>query len=176
MKKIILLVLSFLAFAISTQAQEIVDSNSRYPYYKDTFDLKVNAAFEPLWNSAKELISEMGGQLAVQKSYQNDEGLFQGTLKSDNVVLAEGSDTTFNVLQRYEYKMIYIPNNDWNIGRVNYRLLMSEIDEKTTRLRLFVQLSGFEKRITNQFHFFKSNGLLEKDFIERLYKKLGLSL
>lgn len=167
---------SFLALAMSMQAQEIVDSNSRYPYYKDTFDLKVNAPFETVWNSAKDLITEMGGQLAVQKSFQNDEGLFQGTLKSDNIVLTEGSDTTFNILQKYEYKMVYIPNNDWNIGRVTYRLLMNEIDETTTRLRLFVQLSGFEKRITNQFHFFKSNGLLEKEFFENLYSKLGLKL
>ncbi len=174
-KKSLLLAIAFIAFAVSANAQGIVDSTAKYPYYKDTFDIKMNASFEKVWNSTKELVGELGGQLAVQKSSQDEEGKYRGTIKSDNIIIADGVDSSIKVLQRYEYEMIYVPNGVWTIGRVNYRIVMNEIDADNTRIQLFIQLSGKENKITQIFHFFKSNGVLENEFLKKLYAKLGLT-
>lgn len=172
MKKIITLLVAFFAIAISANAQGIVDSTAKHPYYKDTFNIEVKAGFEKVWNSCKEIIAEYGGNLVVNKSSQDDEGRFKGSLKSDAIILVQGVDSTMSVLQKYEYDMIYIPNGQWSIGRVIYRVVMKEIDDETTNLTLIVQLSGKEDKITQIFHFFKSNGILENRFFEKLFAKI----
>lgn len=175
MKKALLIILLLIGFAASAKAQEIVDTNGRYPYFKEKYEWTFNAPFEKAWNSVKELMTELGGQIAVQKSSQDEEGKYKGTLKSDNIIIAEGIDTTYHILQQYENKMIDIPNCQWVTARVNYKATFNEIDENTTKMQLIVQLSGFEKKISNQFHFIVSNGLKEKDFYEKLVKKLGIN-
>lgn len=172
MKKVITLLVAFFAIAISANAQGIIDSTARHPYYKDTFNIEVKADFEKTWNACKDIIAEYGGNLVVNRSSQDDEGKFKGSLKSDAIILVQGIDSTLSVLQRYEYDMVYIPNSQWTIGRVIYRVVMKEIDENTTNLTLFVQLSGKEDKITQIFHFFKSNGILENRFFDKLHEKL----
>lgn len=172
MKRLITIIVAFFAIAISANAQGIVDSTAKHPYYRDTFKVQVNGEFEKVWNACKEIIAEYGGNLVVNKSSQDDEDRFKGSLKSDAIILVEGIDSTLSVLQRYEYDMIYIPNGQWTIGRVIYRVVMKEIDDNTTELTLIVQLSGKEDKITQIFHFFKSNGILEDRFFEKLFAKL----
>ena len=133
------------------------------PKYEETFD----ESFEVVWNACKDAITQTACQIVTQKSSQTDEGLYKGTIKSDYCIFSEGSDSSYQVCQRYHYDMPYIPGSVWISGRVKYTIILKEQEDGKVNMVLSAEMSGFEK-LTYQVYFWKSNGQMEFAMIEEI--------
>ncbi|MEN3026272.1 MAG: hypothetical protein ABDH31_01010, partial [Chlorobiota bacterium] len=63
----------------------------------------------------------------------------------------------------------------WVSGRVQYVVRLRELDAQGVEMRLTAELSGMEGYITNRVHFWASNGILERQLLQRILELLGLS-
>lgn len=151
-------------------AQEQVndDTPERLKYFKEKYEATYEAPFEVVWASVKEVIGTYGVTVAQQKNSQDDEGLYKGVIKSENIVFTEGTDTTYQTLQKYHYNMKYIPGSVWSNGRIAYKIILKEVKSGTIAMTMTSEISAFESYVTEEYHFWKSNGLLEKEFLDRL--------
>lgn len=97
------------------------------------------------------------------------DGFYKGIYVSDYCVLASGEETTADDMEKYG-KIPRIRNGIWVNGRIQYRLNVREEQRNSTRIILKAELSGFEEYITNQMHFWNSNGDLERKMLELIKK------
>ena len=169
MKKIIA---SVFAILVSTCVLYSQANNEEVPerlkYYKEKYEETFQAPFEVVWSSVKEALALYKSQVAQQKNSQDDEGLFKGVIRSDNYVFTEGKDTSYQVLQKYQYNMKYIPSGIWINGRINYKIILKEVETNVVKMTLTSEMSALESYVTEEYHFWKSNGILETEFIEKL--------
>jgi hypothetical protein len=63
-----------------------------------------------------------------------------------------------------------IRNGIWITGRVQFRVAVREEQRNKTKVVLKAELSGFEEYITNQVHFWNSNGKLEEEMVGLIKK------
>lgn len=66
-----------------------------------------------------------------------------------------------------------IRGGTWKAGRVKYEFKVKELSEDVTYIALVCGISGYEEGVTNEVHFWNSNGILDKEMID-LLKKLIL--
>jgi len=144
----------------------------RLKFYKERYEETFNEDFDVVWRAIKKSLDDIGCMIAYEKYQQNDEGYFTGTLKSDFCVFSFGKDTTFQVLKRYSYEMPLIRGGIWINGRIQYTFRVKENPDGTVFLSFKGQLSGFEDFVTHQVHFWKSNGILETQMLERIKNNL----
>lgn len=140
----------------------------RLKYYKEKYEETFNEPFDVVWRAIKKSLDDIGCMIAYEKYQQDDEGFLTGTLKSDFCVFAMGKDTTFQVLKRYSYEMPLIRGGIWINGRIKYTFRVKENKDGTVLLSFTGGLSGFEDFVTHQVHFWKSNGILETQMMERI--------
>jgi hypothetical protein len=140
----------------------------RLKYYKEKYEETFNEPFDVVWRAIKKSLDDIGCMIAYEKYQQDDEGFLTGTLKSDFCVFAMGKDTTFQVLKRYSYEMPLIRGGIWINGRIKYTFRVKENKDGTVMLSFTGGLSGFEDFVTHQVHFWKSNGILETQMMERI--------
>lgn len=150
-----------------TQASDD-DIPERLKHFKEKYEASYEAPFEVVWSSVKETIASYGVTVAQQKNSQDDEGLYKGVLKSENIVFTEGKDSTYQTLQKYHYNMKYIPNGVWTNGRISYKIILKEVKSGTVTMIMTTEMSAFESHITTEYHYWKSNGIFEKEFLDRL--------
>ena len=161
------LVFIALSFSIA-QDKANDDTPERLKYFKEKYEASYDAPFEVVWTAVKETITSYGVTVAQQKNSQDEEGLYKGVLKSENIVFAEGRDTTYQTLQKYHYNMKYIPGGVWSNGRIGYKIILKEVSSGKVNMTMTTEISAFESYVTEEYHYWKSNGLLEKEFLERL--------
>jgi len=144
----------------------------RLKYYKEKYEETFNEPFDVVWRAIKKSLDDIGCMIAYEKYQQDDEGFLTGTIKSDFCVFAMGKDTTFQVLKRYSYEMPLIRGGIWINGRIKYTFRVKENKDGTVLLSFTGGLSGFEDFVTHQVHFWKSNGILETQMMERIKKNI----
>lgn len=154
------------------QPQE--DVPDRLKYYKEKYEATFNEQFDVVWRSIKKSLDDIGCMISYEKYQQDDEGFFTGTIKSDFCVFSMGKDTTFRVLKKYSYEMPLIRGGIWINGRIQYNFKVKENKDGTVYLSFTGRLSGFEDFVTHQVHFWKSNGILETQMLERITNNIPL--
>lgn len=139
------------------------------------FQLVLPKRFPEVWRAVKQAITERGCQLEYERSQEDTAGLLSGILRSEYCVLVQGEDSTRVVMQRYSVQLPRIRGARWMNGRVQYVVRLSELDAQGVEMRLTAELSGMEGYITNRVHFWASNGILERQLLQRILELLGLS-
>jgi len=138
------------------------------------FQLTLPKRFAEVWRAVKQAITERGCLLEYERSVEDTNGLLSGLIRSEYCVLVQGEDSTRAVMQRYSVQIPRIRGARWMNGRVQYTARLRELDTAGTELRLTAELSGMEGYITNRVHFWASNGVLEKQLLQRIGELLGL--
>jgi hypothetical protein len=151
------------------------DHDQAMKYFKETYEEDLDGAyFEDVWNAVVEAIADQGCELMTKVQKTNDEGFLKGVLKSEFCVFVN-DDTTFDLLRIYSVKMPVIRGGIWTSGRIQYRIILEEINEgEGTSILVKGELSGSEDNVTNEVHFWQSNGWFETDLLFRVKNKLGM--
>lgn len=189
MKKFILLfAILNIMFAIDTFSQmqnfEEMDENGeviekpkdpKLQYYKEKYEeVFTDYYFDEVWNAILKSIEGKGCAIGTKSSSQNDEGLFKGKIVSDFCVFAmkENDDEVIDSLIKYSYELPLIRAGVWESGRVQYKIILKEKEEQVEML-LKVELSGREGYVTNEVHWWNSNGYFEHFLIESIKENLA---
>ncbi len=144
----------------------------RMKYYQEKFEETYqNVLFEDVWNAVKQSIKDINCAIIKDSYSQNDEGFYKGVIKSDFCIFAMG-DKTLENLEKYSIKVPVIRGGTWHTGRMQYKFIIEENDDGSVYLRLVGEISGFESYVTEQVHFWESNGYLEHMMMKRLRKNL----
>jgi hypothetical protein len=80
-----------------------------------------------MWRAIKLSLQDVDCLIAMENNQQNDNGLYQGVIRSDFCVLASGTDTTSDVLKRYSLEMPAIMGASWENGRIQYTYSLKEL-------------------------------------------------
>ena len=135
----------------------------------------VNASVRTVWKAIKRSFHDLGtfsDPSTRDPKLDEKTGLYRGFIRSDFRVFAGGPDTTAEVLERYG-RLPVIRGGTWIAARIKYEIKVREISEGVTALSLVCGLSGYEEGVTNSVHFWNSNGILDKEFIELLHKNIA---
>lgn len=142
-------------------------------YFKDKYYEELDGVyFEDAWNAVIESLSDQGCELMTKVQKDNDEGFLKGVLKSEFCVFVN-NDSTFDLLRIYSVKMPVIRGGIWTNGRIQYKIIIEEInDGEGVSILINGELSGSEENVTNEVHFWASNGWFETDLMYRIKNKL----
>lgn len=144
-------------------------------FYKEKFIQEYDVYFEDAWNAVKTVFDEMGIFLMNEVQKQDDEGFFKGIIKTEYSVFVNDKSKAVPELKRYSYDMPYIRGAVWINGRSQYTVVINEIDDgERVSILVRCEISGREDNVTNEVHFWKSNGYLETNLYKRIEKKLNL--
>jgi hypothetical protein len=150
------------------------DHDEAMKYFKDKYYAELKGvAFSDVWNAVVEALQDQGCELMNKVQKTNDEGFLKGVLKSEFCVFVN-DETTFDLLRIYSVKMPVIRGGIWTNGRIQYKIIIEEINEGAdVSILIKGELSGAEENVTNEVHFWQSNGWFETDLLYRVKKKLG---
>lgn len=150
----------------SAAVDEDIDPKLRF--YKEKYEASyTNVTFEIVFKAIKKMLADQNTLIAHEKSKQDDNGLFSGSIKSDFILLADG-DTAAEITKPFSLDFPYIPAGAWRTGRIQYRFVVKETNDNKVSLTLYSEMSGFETYVTRKVHFWKSNGILETKLLEKL--------
>lgn len=134
------------------------------------FTEKIPHSFPIVWRAVHKLLEEM--KIQIESKKKSDDSPYKGNIRTEYYVFAAGEDTTYDVLERYGVTPM-VRGGVWLTGRIQYKIILKESDDaESTDLKLTGDLSGYEGHVTNAVQFWNSNGILEKEFIARLLKKV----
>ncbi len=139
---------------------------------------EVNASFGKVWDAVKEAMQEFGCPKPQQEKVTEpveETGFYKGLYVSDYCVIASGEDSTREKMEEFG-ELPRIRGGIWISGRIQFRVNVTELGIRQTRIILKAELSGFEEFITNQVHFWTSNGILEKRMMDLILKKVATKL
>ncbi len=162
MKKYLVLACVIFAFgAVSTmkaqldEGQEVVSNEN------------IKKPFPVVWKIIHKALEEMGCRVEVEKNAEGDKGLFKGNIRTEFYIFSTGEDSTLDVLDRYGVTPT-IRASRWVSGRIQYKFVLKELEDESTDIRLVCELSGFESYVTSKVHFWNSNGVLDKQMIDKI--------
>lgn len=139
--------------------------------YKEDLD---DVYFVDVWNAVVESIEDQGCAMMTKVQKTNDEGFLKGVMKSEFCVFVN-DDTTFDLLRIYSVKMPVIRGGIWTSGRIQFKIILEEINEgEGTSILIKGELSGSEDNVTNEVHFWEANGWFQTDLLYRVKHKLGM--
>lgn len=167
MKKIAtaIVVLCTLLSAVVVPMRASEDEDKDKPeIFQETF----TKPFPIVWTSIKKALGETSCLVEHEKYSEDDNGKYKGKLTSVFCVLASGQDSTQVVMERYSKRVPYIRGASWTSVRMQYLFYVTEQEDGTVEVKLKGEISGFEDYITTHFHYFASNGVLEREMMERL--------
>lgn len=130
----------------------------------------VDGSFGKVWRSVKSAMEKFGcPKPQTEKIIEPAEegGLYKGQYISDYCVISEGDDTTKSVINKYS-SVPRIRGGIWVTCRVQFRVSVREEANGKTKIVLKAEMSGFEEFITAANHFWTSNGMLERQMMERV--------
>lgn len=164
----VLSVFAFVFFVVSSQKLRAQDDEEKKPQteYEETF----KKPFTTVWKCVKHALETGGCLLEKEKYFETDERLYKGKINSVFCVIAGGPDTTLKILEKFSIRVPYIRAANWTSARLQYIFLVTENKDGSTKVNLKGEISGYEEYVTNQFHFFESNGILENAMMENLKK------
>lgn len=163
------LILAF-AVAILCSASMVAQDEPQPIVLKES----VQGSFLLVWGSVKEVFAESScnvPQIAKPTPPAEEGGLYKGQYVSDYCVLAEGEDTTKATIQKYS-DVPRIRGGIWVTCRVQYKINVLEEEGGITKIILRAEMSGFEEFITTANHFWVSNGILERQMMEKILAKI----
>lgn len=165
MKKIAtaIVVISALLFGV-TLPMHADEERDKPEIFRETF----TASFPAVWTSIKKALAESDCLVEHEKYSEGDDGKYKGKLTSVFCVLASGADSTEVVMERYSKRIPYIRGASWTSVRMQYLFYVTELEDGTVEVKLKGEISGFEDYITTHFHYFASNGVLERAIMEKL--------
>jgi hypothetical protein len=102
-------------------------------------------------------------------------GLYKGLYVSDYCIVAAGEDSTRIKMEEFG-ELPRIRGGIWITGRIQFRVNVKEEGVRQTKIILRAELSGFEEFITNQVHFWRSNGVLEKRMMDAIIAQVSVKL
>ena len=142
--------------------------------FEETYD-DPDILFSDVWDACKETIAELKCDLIQESERLDDEGLNKGKIKSSYCIFAmeENEEDVADSLWKYSYKVPVIRGADWVSGRVQYIIIIKENDDESVYLRIKGEISGREDKITNEVHFWDSNGWFEHHLLETINGKLA---
>ena len=132
----------------------------------------INGSFGKVWRSVKRSMEAFGcPKPQIEKIIEPAEegGLYKGQYISDYCILAEGEDSTRDVIEKYSVAP-RIRGSIWVTCRVQYKLNVKEEEGGKTKIILRAEMSGFEEFITAANHFWVSNGDLERSMMLSILK------
>jgi hypothetical protein len=150
-----LLAFSALLLSPNLQAQEPVDSAKASADTLGTPLLnEFNKDFDQVFKAAKTGL-ESAGYIVNYSSKKKKlvETEFRQLANEDSF------DTT---MEKYG-DVPYMRSPGWTTGRVKLWVSLEQIDSNRTAVKVLGQLSGYEERFTNRWHYWRSNGKLEED-------------
>lgn len=159
--------------SLNDEQVEKIDEKTRY--YKEKYELKLEKTWDEVWQACLAVVDELKCQVMQKKSSQTDEGLNKGSIQTDFCVFASGQDIVKDSLIKYSYNLPNIRGGVWENGRIQHKFILKESEDMSINLLLKSELSGRENNVTNQVHFWQSNGYLETVTIELLKKKLNIT-
>lgn len=161
------LVLSLMiAFAVSASPIAAQEATQEALTLTET----VPTTFGKVWRAIKRSMEDVAcPKTQVEKIIEpmEDGGLYKGQYFSEFCVLAQGPDSTKDVIKRYS-DIPRIRGGIWTTFRIQYKLNLKEEEGNKTRIILRAQCSGYEEFITQETHFWNSNGILEREMMSRL--------
>lgn len=147
--------------------QEESKKDPKMMYFKEKYEVTFNKDFEVVWNAIKTALADKGCLIDRENYKQNDDGLFEGRIRSTVCVFYDGKDSADALLKRYSVKMPFIPGAIWANGRFQYRFTINELKDGTVVVNLKGELSGFESYITQTVHFWKTaDGEVSTGYLE----------
>ncbi len=150
------------------QSDSAVFVPEKMKYYKEQYEANYKAPFEIVWNSVKETLDEMKCHYLSPSFRVDTSGFYIGSITTEDWVFAEGTDSTYDLINRYGLDFPQIPGAIWVSGRLSFKIRIRQIDDNTIMVSFKTKMSGREDSTTQQVHFWKSNGLLELAFLERI--------
>lgn len=160
---------------------DVTVDKERLKYYKEKYDTTYqNTTFEAVWNATNAAIEGISCMIMQKKNSTDDNGLNKGSIKSDFCVFVKAEDIgsdgkkvdVFDTLDSYSKKVPIIRGADWVNGRTQYKISIKENEDFSVTLTMKVELSGMEAYVTNEVHFWESNGIFEKRMFELITAKL----
>lgn len=148
-----------------------VDEKMKY-YNKDGYEIDMKYSFENVYNACIKAVEELGCQVMNQSYSQTDAGLYKGKVFSDYCVFVGQTDTTLDEMQRYSVKIPVIRGGVWINGRMQYKFILTELENGDTHLKLKGEISGREDYVTARVHFWESCGIFEKRILDRIEELL----
>lgn len=130
----------------------------------------VPTTFGKVWRAIKRSMDEVScPKTQVEKIIEpmEDGGLYKGQYFSEFCVLAQGADSTKDVIKRFS-EIPRIRGGIWTTFRIQYKFNLKEEEGNKTKIILRAQCSGYEEFITQETHFWNSNGNLEREMMARL--------
>ncbi|MDC1067573.1 hypothetical protein OAQ99_00285 [Candidatus Kapabacteria bacterium] len=145
-------------------------------YYREKFEQTyTDFFFDEVWNACIESLDEYGCAVAQKSSRQDENALFKGKLVSEYCIFAmmEKDEDVADSLWKYSYKVPVIRGADWGNGRMQYKIILKEQEDESVYMLIRGEISGREDQITNEVHFWKSNGRFEHFLLETINEKLA---
>ena len=173
MRLLFLLLIGFLLYNPNVFSQNEEDNDDPLRYYKAKYEEDFNEPIDSIVSATVKAIEDLNCVVILNKKKTDKDGFFKALVKSDYCVFSEGTDTTFDKLSKYSYKMPFIPGGVWKNGRMQYKFIIKEKPDGSIHLLLKGNLSGYEDYVTNKVHFWKSNGILEHNMLERIKANLA---
>ena len=176
MKKLFVIIVCSLFFSsLNLFSQEEEDKFNPFQvdtvkaqYSTEGYERVFNTSFETTWNAVIKAIEELNCQI-LQKSYnQTNDGYYKGKIFSDYCVIVGKTDSTWDVLKQYSVKIPIIRGGVWVSGRMQYKFWLTEQPDGKTLVKLKGELSGMEEHATAKVHFWQSNGILERQILNRI--------
>lgn len=142
-------------------------------YFKEKYTEEIDGvSFEDTWNAVISSLSDKGCELITKVEKPNEEGFLKGVMQSEFCVFVNDK-TSFDLLRIYSVKMPVIRGGIWTNGRIQFKIIIEEINEgETMSIKVTGELSGSEENVTNEVHFWQSNGWFETDLLYRIKNKL----
>ena len=66
----------------------------------------------------------------------------------------------------------YMRSPGWTIGRVKVTVNFEQVDSARTGVKVLAQMSGYEERFTNMWHYWRSNGKVEEEVMNAIIKSV----
>ncbi|MCX6140498.1 MAG: hypothetical protein NTX15_06700 [Candidatus Kapabacteria bacterium] len=132
----------------------------------------VKGSFGKVWRAIKHSMEVFGcPKPQIEKIIEPTEegGLYKGQYVSDYCILAEGDDSTKDVIEKYS-SVPRIRGGIWVTCRVQYKVNVKEEENGMTKVILRAEMSGFEEFITGANHFWVSNGDLERRMMSMILR------
>lgn len=76
-------------------------------------------------------------------------------------------DNFYDEMEKYG-DVPYLRSPGWTIGRVRVSVTFEQVDSARTGVKVLAQLSGYEERFTNMWHYWRSNGKIEEEVMNAI--------
>ncbi len=144
-------------------------------YYKEFYEETFDELFEDVYSTIKEQIQEIGCMIRQERNSPDEDGFYRGVIKSDMCMFAEGKRYTFDSMKVYSLEIPNIRGAIWQNARREYKFIIQEQEDGMVLVKLTCEMSGHERYVTDEVHFWQSNGYFESMMMDRLRDNLTVA-